>query len=251
ACRWCGKGVGRFECRECGGRELRSSVVGARRTAEELGRAFPGVPVHTSGAGAVLDTVAATPALVIATPGAEPVADGGYAASLLLDAWASLDRATLDAAEEALRRWLGAAGLTRGAADGGQVVLCGAPTHTTLPVVEALVRWDPAWFAGRELADRAALHLPPTVALAAITGERRAVRATVEQADLARFGLQDVVEQLGPLSVGQDEARVLLRAPLEVAPALAEVLADVRASRSARKEAAGVQLRMDPPDLAG
>ena len=31
-----------FECRHCGGRELRSSVVGARRTAEELGRAFPG-----------------------------------------------------------------------------------------------------------------------------------------------------------------------------------------------------------------
>jgi primosomal protein N' (replication factor Y) len=251
ACRWCGRGVGRFECRECGGWELRSSVVGARRTAEELGRAFPGTPVHTSGAGAVLDTVAATPALVIATPGAEPVAEGGYAACLLLDAWASLDRATLDAGEEALRRWLGAAGLTRGAADGGQVVLCGAPTHTTLPVVEALVRWDPAWFAGRELADRAALHLPPTVALAAVTGERRAVRATVEQADLARFGLQDVVEQLGPLSVGEDEVRVLLRAPLESAAALAEALADVRASRSARKEAAGVQLRVDPPDLAG
>ena len=97
ACRWCGRGVGRFECRHCGGRELRSSVVGARRTAEELGRAFPGVPVHTSGAGAVLDRVAATPALVIATPGAEPVAEGGYAACLLLDAWASLDRPTLDA----------------------------------------------------------------------------------------------------------------------------------------------------------
>ncbi|GAB3445433.1 primosomal protein N' [Phycicoccus ginsengisoli] len=251
ACRWCGRGVGRFECRECGGRELRSSVVGARRTAEELGRAFPGVPVHTSGAGAVLDTVAATPALVIATPGAEPVAEGGYAACLLLDAWASLDRATLDAAEEALRRWLGAAGLTRGAADGGQVVLCGAPTHTTLPVVEALVRWDPAWFAGRELADRAALHLPPTVALVAVTGERRAVRAAVDQADLARFGIADVVEQLGPLSVGEDEVRVLLRAPLDRAPALAEALAGVRAVRSARKEAAGLQIRVDPPDLAG
>ena len=112
------------------------------------------MPVHTSGAGAVLDRVAATPALVIATPGAEPVADGGYAACLLLDAWASLDRPTLDAGEEALRRWLAAGALTRGRGR-GQLVLCGAPTHTTLPVVEALVRWDPAWFAGRELAERA------------------------------------------------------------------------------------------------
>ena len=109
------------------GRTLRSSVVGARRTAEELGRAFAGVPVHTSGSGDVLAAVDGRPSLVIATPGAEPVAHGGYAATLLLDAWASLDRPTLDAAEEALRRWTAAAALTRSGSDGGVVVLAGAP----------------------------------------------------------------------------------------------------------------------------
>ena len=92
---------------------MRSSVVGARRTAEELGRAFPGVPVHTSGAGEVLSSVSDKPSLVISTPGAEPVAENGYAATLLLDAWALLGRPTLDASEEALRRWLAAAALTR------------------------------------------------------------------------------------------------------------------------------------------
>jgi primosomal protein N' (replication factor Y) len=244
-CRWCGRGVARFECRSCGGHELRSSVVGARRTAEELGRAFPGVPVHTSGAGGVLERVAEAPSLVIATPGAEPVADGGYAACLLLDAWASLDRPTLDAAEEALRRWLGAAGLVRASSAGGQVVLCGAPSHTTLPVVEALVRWDPAWFAGRELADRAALQLPPTVALAAVTGERRAI-----QSALAQASLPDEVERLGPLPVGEDDVRVLLRAPWARAGELASALAAMKAVRSARKEGAGLQVRVDPPDLA-
>ena len=245
ACRWCGRGVGRFECRHCGGRELRSSVVGARRTAEELGRAFPGVPVHTSGAGAVLETVAATPALVIATPGAEPVAEGGYAACLLLDAWASLDRPTLDAGEEALRRWLTAGALTRGSASGGQLVLCGAPTHTTLPVVEALVRWDPAWFAGRELAERRELALPPTVALAAVTGDRRAVEAALR---LAHLPVE--AEQLGPLPVADDTVRVLVRAPLEQRPALAAALVAMKAVRSARKDKASVQVRMDPRDPA-
>jgi len=137
-CRWCGLVVAAFECASCGGQGLRSSVVGARRTAEELGRAFPGTPVHTSGAGDVLAAVSGKPGLFIATPGAEPVAEGGYAATLLLDAWASMDRPTLDASEEALRRWLGAAALTRGASDGGVTVLCGAPTHTTLPLVAAL-----------------------------------------------------------------------------------------------------------------
>ena len=50
-------------------------------------------------------------AVVVATPGAEPVADGGYGAALLLDGWAMLSRADLRAGEEALRRWLNAAAL--------------------------------------------------------------------------------------------------------------------------------------------
>ena len=245
ACRWCGRGVGRFECRHCGGHDLRSSVVGARRTAEELGRAFPGVPVHTSGAGAVVERVAATPSLVIATPGAEPVADGGYAACLLLDAWASLDRPTLDAGEEALRRWMAAAALTRGSAAGGQVVLCGAPTHTTLPVVEALVRWDPAWFAARELGDRRELALPPTVARAAVTGERRALEAALRLAHLPPG-----VDRLGPLPLTDEAVRVLLRAPMEKRAALAATLAPMKAVRRARKEKATIQVRMDPRDPA-
>jgi primosomal protein N' (replication factor Y) len=245
ACRWCGRGVAHFECRQCGGRELRSSVVGARRTAEELGRAFPGVPLHTSGAGAVLDRVAGSASLVVATPGAEPVAEGGYAATLLLDAWASLDRPTLDAGEEALRRWLAAAALTRGSDGGGRVVLCGAPAHTTLPAVEALVRWDPAWFAERELADRRELSLPPTVAMAAVTGERRAVQGALRQAELPAE-----VERLGPLPVSDDSVRVLLRVPLDHGAQLWRALAAMKAVRSARKEAAGIQVRVDPPDLA-
>jgi primosomal protein N' (replication factor Y) (superfamily II helicase) len=245
ACRWCGRGVARFECRQCSGRQLRSSVVGARRTAEELGRAFPGVPLHTSGAGSVLDRVAGAASLVVATPGAEPVAEGGYAATLLLDAWASLDRPTLDAGEEALRRWLAAAALTRGSDAGGQVVLCGAPAHTTLPAVEALVRWDPAWFADRELADRRELSLPPTVAMVAVTGERRAVEGALRQAELPAE-----VERLGPLPVRDDSVRVLLRVPLDHGPQLWRALAAMKAVRSARKEAAGIQVRVGPPDLA-
>ena len=58
-CRWCGRPAGRFTCRSCGGTRLRAQVVGAGRTAEELGRAFPGVPVRTSGRDEVLAAVPA------------------------------------------------------------------------------------------------------------------------------------------------------------------------------------------------
>ena len=267
-CRWCGSIAAAFECGSCGGRTLRSSAVGARRTAEELGRAFPGVPVHTSGAGAVLTSVSDNPSLVISTPGAEPVAENGYAATLLLDAWASMDRPTLDASEEALRRWLGAAALTRGASDGGVTVLCGAPTHTTLPLVEALVRWDPAWFVARELAERVELSLPPAVRMAQLVGPRVAVQRAVELA-----GLADSVERLGPLpwaAVGSAAAgagdgggasgrtgqatpkiQLLLRASLDDGPALTAALAHMKAARSARKERESVGVRVDPMDGLG
>ena len=45
--------------------------------------------------GGVLARVGPEPALVVATPGAEPVAEGGYAAALLLDGWALLNRPDL------------------------------------------------------------------------------------------------------------------------------------------------------------
>ena len=210
-------------------------MVGARRTAEELGRAFPGVSVHTSGAASVRDAVPAEPSLVIATPGAEPVADGGYAAALLLDAWASLDRPVLDAAEEGLRRWFAAAALVR---PGAAVVIAGVPEGPPLPAVEALVRWAPEWFASRELSERRGLRLPPAAWVATLRGPRRAVRDLVEAA-----GLPETVQTLGPLPVpGGEEVQVLLRAPLGEGPSCARALAAGRAIRSARKAGEGVQV---------
>src|SRR5690606_14366307 len=94
-CRLCHAREGSFRCPQCNGRSVRALVVGARRTAEEIGRAFTGVPVHTSGAATVLAEVPDVPSIVIATPGAEPLAVGGYAAALLLDAWALLDRPSI------------------------------------------------------------------------------------------------------------------------------------------------------------
>jgi primosomal protein N' (replication factor Y) len=61
------------------------TVIGSDRTAEELGRAFPGVPVMLSGGSQVKDRVPVGPRIVVATPGAEPVAESGYGAAVLLD----------------------------------------------------------------------------------------------------------------------------------------------------------------------
>ena len=234
-CGWCGRAPRGFVCPHCDGDRLRAGIIGARRTAEEIGRSFPGTKVITSGAGEVHESVGPEPAIVVATPGAEPVADGGYRAVLLLDAWASLDRPDLRAAEEAVRRWFAAAALGRSWVDGGTVILCGAPSHVTIPAVEALVRWDPEWFAARELGERAELDLPPTTWTAEVVTDRR----RVEGIEHAVRGAAPSAQLLGPLPVtgSEDRRRVVVTAPFADGPLVAAALKDVRAGESARKVA--------------
>ena len=246
-CRWCGALAADWTCARCGSGQLRALVTGAARTAEELGRAFPGVPVRISGGQHVLAAVSAEPALVIATPGAEPMAQEGYAAALLLDGWALLGRPSLRAAEEALRRWLNAAALVRPA--GPVVVLAEA----TLPAVQALIRWDPVTFSERELAERAELGFPPAVRMASVTGTPEAVADFV-----AAAGLPAQAEVLGPVPVETlpereeraPQERALIRIGRRDGLALARALHAAQAARSARKDGGAVRVQLDPAEVA-
>ena len=244
-CRWCGHLAGDWRCPACQGRELRAAVVGAGRTAEELGRAFPGVVVRTSGRDEVLSRVSG--GLVVATPGAEPVADGGYGAVLLLDAWALLGRVDLRAGEEALRRWLAAAALARPASEGGRVVVV---ADRGLVPVQALIRWDPAGMATRELAERTALGFPPAVRMASVTGSAAALAdllTALPVADVGGVGSGLGLEVLGPVSDG-DLERALVRVSRRDGAELARLLRAAAAVRSARK-AEPVRIELDPLQL--
>jgi primosomal protein N' (replication factor Y) len=253
-CRWCGAlattpggpgnqasaGPGGWRCPRCGHDKLRATITGAVRTAEELGRAFPGVKVRTSGGDLVLPRVPDQPALVIATPGAEPLAD--YAAALLLDGWALLSRPSLRAGEETLRRWLAAAALVR---PRGTVLV---HADAALPATQALVRWDPVTFAERDLAERAELGFPPAVRMAAVSGESAAVTSVIN-------GMDSAFEILGPVPLEQSAhpeeelVRALVRAPRAQGGALAKALQAAQAGRSARKEGGGVRIQLDPAEL--
>ncbi len=250
-CGWCAAAAGR-QCASCGHAGLRALVTGAGRTAEELGRAFPSVPVRTSGRAEVLARVPGSPAVVVATPGAEPVAEGGYAAAVLLDGWALLGRASLRAAEEALRRWMNAAALVRAGPDAGTVIVV---ADAGLPVVQALIRWDPATHAARELAERRELRFPPAVSMASVAGPAEAVSELLRAVDLPAGA-----EVLGPVPVAADGAladgrsdqadlRFLIRVPRPAGAAMMAALRAGQAVRSARKDAGSVRLQLDPAEL--
>jgi primosomal protein N' (replication factor Y) len=238
-CRWCGRVDADWRCPSCGSPRLRAVVTGARRTAEELGRAFPSVPVRTSGRDGVLATVPATRALVVATPGAEPVVEGGYAAAVLLDGWALLGRADLRAAEETVRRWMNAAALLRPAAE---LVVLG---DAALPAVQALLRWDPITHAERELGDRAELGFPPAVRMATLTGAASAVRQMLDE-----VRLPPDAQVLGPVPVDESgQERAMIRVRRAGGAALAAALKGASGVRAARKTPDVVRVSVDPLDL--
>jgi primosomal protein N' (replication factor Y) len=189
----------------------------------------------------------------VATTGAEPRAEGGYAGALLLDGRLLLERPDLRAAEEAARRWFNAAALVRPAPEGGTVVLV---AEADLPVTQALVRWDPAGLADRELDERAAAGLPPAARVAELVGAADDVDDL-----LARTALPASARVLGPVPWTDPESRrpaepepdspvrALVTLPAVDGAALARELRAAAGVRSARKVGGPVTVRLDPVPL--
>ena len=234
---------------------MRALTTGARRTAEELGRAFPGVPVLTSGGDKIVDSIGSGPRVVVSTPGAEPVAEDGYGAAILLDTWAQLDRTELRAGEEAVRRWLSAAMLVRPHGRGGAVVIV---ADAGLGPVQSVIRWDPVGFAENEVAQRTELGFPPAVTMASIDGAGPAIVAFAETVHLPPGG-----EVLGPVELPagvrlpsglnrdeiSDPQRILLRCKRSQGRELAAALHAAQVGRNAQHDSQPIRVQMDPPTI--
>ena len=189
-CRWCnGFNLG-FRCTKCAGDKLRMGRAGSTRTAAELGRAFPGVHiVEATGENVVLG-VDASSKIVIATPGAEPVADGGYSAVVILDCDVALAKDSLKAREDAVRGWSNALALANSYAHSA---LIGLPKDLGVQ----LATWRQIELASFELAERDALGFPPA---------KRMISAS---------GLKDLVQSLAEELAGVQGVKVLGSAPVE------------------------------------
>lgn len=247
SCILCGTTASGWTCPVCESTALRAAVVGASRTAEELGRAFPRSRVVVSDGERPVLRVGGEPQLVVATRGAEPIADGGYRAVLLLDGERMLLRESLRVAEDCLRWWSDAAAL---AAPGAPVHLVGVGGA----LGTALATWSQAHWAAGELEARRALRFPPAVRMASMTSSPERLARAIE-----RVGRIEGVDVLGPVAADDGLERAIVRfgyaAGTEVAAALkAEA---IRAATERRRPVAGrrpgrppvLRVRMDDPDL--
>ena len=223
--------------------------AGTESTADELGRAIPGTPDIVADAAHPILEVDAKPALVVATRGAEPIASGGYRAVILLDGDRMLLAEDLRIGESCLRWWSNAAAL---ASPGAPVHLVGVAG----PVARALATWSQPAYARAELADRVPLRMPPTVRVAALEGDRRAVDTALDALRDAVPGL-DADSVLGPLD-RDGASRALVRfdyaSGAKVAESLrASVVSQALKTRRAKDRAPGprntLRVRVDLPDL--
>lgn len=256
-CRWCGRVDAHYRCPDCGSPRLRAIVLGSERTAEELGRAFPQTRVIQSGGSKVVDEIPLGPALVIATPGAEPRVEAGghYGAALLVETGALLGRQDLRATEDALAKWAAAATLVCPAADGGVVIIA---ADEELPVVSFLVNWDMVGAASAELSARREVRFPPAVHMAAIDGADASLDSFLELAELPEHA-----ELLGPVPLppgvslpgdydrerGGEPQRLLIRTPLGPRAELGSALRTANALRSARKDVLPLRIAVDPINI--
>lgn len=229
ACSWCGALAVGWRCQTCEGTVMKSVGTGASRTADELGKAFPGVRVIVSDGSREIVRVDDEPAIVVATRGAEPIAPGGYRAVLLLDGERMLARESLRVAEDCLRWWANATAL---AARRAPVVLVGVGGA----LASALATWQLARYVSGELADRRELRFPPAVRVATVTG-------TVDTVAQALEALPPEVgrEVLGPVEVPDAGVRAIVRFDFARGAEVAQVLRSqvIRAATGRRKAVAG------------
>ena len=240
-CFYCGNQDDSWTCARCHGTSLRANQIGSERTAEELGRAFPGIPVRSSSGDRILRTIPAQPSIVVATPGAVPEVDGGFAAAIILDGNGMLARPDLRASEDAFTKWMETAAHVR--ADGEVVIVA----DSDLPAVQGVIRNDPIGFAGRENASRAEVMLPPEVRLVALSGSQADIDELLELVQ------QDVsispAHIRGPVPMAQGQIRYLITASKTNAIPLIAAFKAATAVRSAKHKGSPVNVKVDPRDI--
>lgn len=238
-CTRCGALAGGWTCPNCQETRLRAVAVGAGRTAEELGKAFPGVPIVWSQAERIVREVGDEPAVVVATPGAEPIAAHGYAGVVILDA--RIAPATLTGPEQQVRRWFSAASTVRA---GGRVCIVAEPDGSG---VQALIRYDSRWFADRQIDERQGVGLPPITRVAELTGPSTGVAQFAQSLHVPH-------RVLGPVEIddfsGRRDVRSFVVVDRRYAHTLtAQLEAAMRTASTEEGPTRDVRVRMDPRDM--
>lgn len=217
---------------------------GIERAGEEISRAFAGVPIILSYGDVIKAAIESRRAIVIATPGAAPKVDGGYAAVVLLEGLKFFAHSDLRAQERARELFFETAAMIN---PKGAVLLCIDEVH---PIVSSLARWNPGAMIRRELGERLEIPLPPFVSSVVISGSAKdfTLLAAGFRKAITDERIPPSVKVFGPSDIGKGEAKIVLYCPQRDIKALTIFLHELSRKRSiANKDY--LRIRIDPYSL--
>lgn len=243
-CVHCGVSYPQWKCRFCGRDKQYLAARGIERAAEEISRAFPGYPIVISAGDVIKSSVESKSSLVFATPGAQPMIQGGYAAVVILDALRYFSHTDINGQERARELIFETASLIQ---EKGQVLLVLDEVH---PIVSALARWNVAPLLKRELGEREELHLPPYLASAVLVTD--AVTAPQIFSGLKKAMAEGRIPSstriYGPTILPKAQAKIVLHVSHDQWPELGKLLHELQRKRSISKKDL-LTLRINPYSL--
>ncbi|MFM2154294.1 MAG: hypothetical protein RL382_195 [Actinomycetota bacterium] len=243
-CVHCGTGFPTWKCSYCSRDKQYLAGRGIERAAEEISRAFPGFPVVISAGDVIKESVESKPALVLATPGAQPPAEGGYAAVVVLDAIRFFSHTDINGQERARELLFETASLV---SSDGQVLLVLDDSH---PVVAALARWNIAPLLKRELAERDELKLPPSVISAVLVMEQTSASSILSglKKALEDGRLPSSTRIFGATILPKGQAKIVMHVSHDQSSSLGVMLHELQRKRSISKKDL-FTLRIEPYSL--
>ena len=243
-CALCGKVHASLACRWCKSGSFIMLGRGGERHSEEIGRAFPNIPIFYSTADSQIITIPNSPSLVIATAGMEPRVADGYALVVLLEGDSFFSYSDLRAQERARETFFTAAASV---GKNGAVITIG---NSSNPITAALTQWNPKVLATRELSERGELNLPPfsrSIVLEVENSEATSIVSGFKKA-LLDSRLPASTKVLGPAQKSGDSSRILLTADLDQGEQLLKFVGDYMRHRAVTKKKS-ISIRVDPYSL--
>jgi primosomal protein N' (replication factor Y) len=246
ACRWCNRISTDVACLDCGGRKFKQGRAGSSRTVSELGRMFPGVIITESTYEHRLQKVSSKSQVVVATPGAEPQAEGGYLAVIILDCDWQLTRDSLRATEDAIRIWSNALALMSSA---GRAVMVGIGGK----LGQQIALWSQQQISSDELASRRELKFPPACRVVSIESDLERLSAVTES--ITRLSGVDI---FGPAPSAGGLQRLLVKFPYATGPtmaaelkalSLAATIGGSRTNLKSGRQQRALRVKMDDPEV--
>ncbi len=244
SCTVCQSTFPEWSCSWCQRNKQYIGGRGIERAGEEISRAFSGVPLILSYGDVIKAQIESRSAIVIATPGAAPKVDGGYAAVVVLEALKFFAHSDLRAQERARELIFETAAMIT---PKGAVLLCIDEVH---PIVSSVARWSPGAMIRRELGERLEIPLPPFVSSFVISGSAKEFTSLAGGFRKAIIDerIPSSVRVFGPSDIGKGEAKIVLYCPQQDAKTLTIFLHELARKRSIAKKDY-LRIRIDPYSL--